>query len=462
MKGFRATWAMSALVVVLAGYTYYEYRNASRDLDRAQGERQAFTLKREDINEIRLSSKGESTLLRKEGDDWKVIEPVADLAEGTAIEGFLFQTLPIKLKTFRGEEDGPPNFAEYGLEIPDSSIELATKDAREKLDVSAKHAFDGSFYVRSNGEALLGDAGLAQIVGRPPSNFRSRRLWRNDEAAVERVDVSFDGGRDKYTLQMTNGKWDLEPKSAFQVDSEKVEKWIEKVQNLLPNDFEKEGLTAEEKSKYLLAKPATVVTFKYKGKDGKLAEWQMTLGQDRAEDVFVYTDQRPTIYKTSKVSTAGIKVPPQFFREGKAPFQFDVEKAREVRVTVAKESHLFKKTDKGWELAEGASKDLELDQEKLVQLFQNVRNLEAQEFVPGATVKAAPQVEIHGDGGQVLLALAWGDQYKAKSPWNGASTFRFVKTNLGKEVMGMAADKLDKLVDAHLLVNKSSSTPEKK
>lgn len=454
---FTGTWVMTAFVALLAAYTAYEYRNASRDLDQAQGEQFAFTVKREEINEVRLTSKGESTVLRKEGDKWSVVEPVQDEAESNAIEGFLFQTLSQKLKRFRAPEDGAPILKDYGLDPIGSSIELGTPKLKEKIEVGTKNAFDGSFYVKTGEQVYTADPGLAQVSERPASNFRSRRLWRAEGAKVLSANLQMEGK--SFSLTKENDTWVMQPAPDFKLDHEKVDAWIEKIQDFLPSEFEKEEITNEDKRTFLLAKPSAVVTFKYKDASGKDGEWTLTIGQERAEDVFMFTNQRPTIYKSTKVAVDRLKVAPAYFRDGKAPFRFEVEKAREVRVKTSKFSHVFKKNGADWTVVD-ADKDLELDQEKLVQLFQNIRTLEAQEFVAtGTGIKGQPQVEIRGENGELQFQLAWGDEYKAKSLWNSGLTLRFVKTNLSKEIAGVAKDKLEKMIDESLLRKKA---PEKK
>lgn len=472
MKNFGATWIMALVVAALAGYTFYEYKHAAEDLDRAQGERLAFTLKREDINEITLTSKGETTVLRKDGEQWKVVKPVEDLAENNAIEGYLFQVLVLKLKMFRSAEEGKDtNYAEFGLDKPSSAIELAAGDKRQSLAISSKNAFDGSFYVRQGDEVLLGDTGLAQIAERPAANFRSRHLWRFENATVEQVHVEL--GKDKFSFTRDKDKWTVPDKADFPLDAAKVSAWVEKVQDTLPSEFVKEERTDEDLRAYLLLKPAAVIRLGYKDKDGKAGEWVLTLGQDRAEDVFLYTNQRSTIYKATKAVADALRMPLEYFRDGHPPFQFDVERAREVRIKTAKFTHNFNKTESGWTL-QGGPGDLELDQEKLVQLFQKIRNLEASEFSPKpVALKTAPQIEIRGEDGATVFTLAWGDEVKGTSAWNKNTALYRVNTSLHKGTVHVAKDKLDKLVDESMVrkkiaplpekpANKSESKPEKK
>lgn len=445
---FRGTWVASGLVVLLAGYTAWEYRNASRDLDALNGERAAFSLERDKVNRLEITEGGVTSTFEKKGDDWTMTKPVVDQGESTAIEGYLYQLLALRLKSFLPPEEAKSADPKaYGLDPARVTITVGGPKS-ESLAISTKNAFDGSYYVKSNGETLLGDRGLASLAERSASSLRSRRLWRDNDVQIESASVNLDG--DAYTLKREGEKFALEPKPGFPVDPERIQRWVDAVQDLVPTDFVKEDPTDADRAEYFLKKPSLVATFKYKTKAGEPKEWVLTVGQDRGDDTYLYTNVRPTLYKTSKAAADKIRATPLYFRDGHAPFLFNVEEAREVRW----KNHTFKKTDAGWTAASGVEADSELDQEKLVQLVQNVRSLEAQEYPDQAKgIPRTPQVEIRGEGGKVLRRLSWGDEFKAKSPWNAGLVFRFVSVDGGKP-LGVLKDRLAAIDNAGLLRKK--------
>lgn len=461
MKGFRGTWLLMVLVAALAGYTFWEYRNASREMALEDGERAAFSLKREDIDEVSLTSGGVTSVFKKSGDDWRMVKPTEDMAESSAVEGFLLQALTIRLKNFREDKDKVADWAKYGLDKPRAALALSGKGKIETVSLSTKNAFDGSFFVRLGDELYLGEAGLASIAERQPSSLRSRRLWRHDNASVTQAAVELNGGSSKYTLSKDGEAWSMQPSPKFKLDAAKIESWIESVQDLLPADVTKETLEEADKTEFLLKKPSLLVTLKGKDKDGKDIDWIVTIGQDRGEEIFLYTNQRPTIYRMNRSGPTKLTVPPEYFRDGHEPFQVPVEQARKVTLRTEKVFRTFSKTDKDWALSD-ADKDLELDQEKLVQLFQNLHTLEAVEILDKASgVKSPPQIEVAGEGGKPLFTLAWGDDVKPKQPWNAGQSLRAVEvvSRGAKTRVAVAKDKLDKLVDSGLVRKKKTEAP---
>jgi hypothetical protein len=150
-------------------------------------------------------------------------------------------------------------------------------------------------------------------------------------------------------------------------------------------------------------------------------------------------------------------VPSVYFRESAKAFEFPIELARKVEFKAGKLNFTAKKSDSSWTLEGDASK-LELDQDKLVQLIQNVRTLEAGEF-PSDLPKGLkdPQIRIFDGNGKELLSVAWGDEYKAKAAYNNGTPFRYVKTSQSQSVMGVAKDKIDRLMDERIVKEKSEA-----
>lgn len=447
MKGFRGTWIMMGVVALLVAVTLYEYKTAEDDEREAKGERRLFYLLRDDLEEIELTSKGHTTVVRKEGKDWKLVKPVEDLAEPSAVEGFVFSLLQQKGKEFQTDKQAKETkFAEFGLDPVVSTIKVRGKGKTETLDVSSKNTFDGQFYVRSNGETrvLVGDRALAQILEREPASFRSRRIYR-EEGEVKVIEAQIDAGvKDSYTLKRDKEQWVMTPDPGFPVDTVKANQWMQKVQGLMPTEVVSETLGEDEKAKFLLKKPSLHV---------KMDAWEVTLGQDLSEDVYLFTNKRSTVYKAQAAAADLIRVPKEYFRNGTIPFKFELEMVREIDVNFDKLKATFVKKESTWVL-KTERKGEQLNADKLVNLIQSVQTLEAQEFLgahKGGGFPAAPQIVMKDGAGKVIYSLAWGGEYKPKYAYNKGYTFRYVKTSASQEIIGLPKEKLDRLVDSGLI-----------
>lgn len=456
MGKFKSTWIMAAAVALLAAYTLYDFKKNQDQGPTAEGERRLFYLLRDDLEEIELTVRGQTTVVKKDGDSWKLTKPVEDLAEPSAVEGFIFSLLTQKGKEFQSSDDQKSaKPSEYGLEPVVNRIVIRGKGKTETLEISSKNTFDGQFFVRGGSDKaiLIGDRALAQILEREPASFRSRKLYR-ETGDVQQIEVRIDAGiKDAYSFKRENDKWTMIPDPGFPVDTVKVNQWLQKVQGLTPSTIVAEEIREEDRIQYLLKKASLFV---------KMDGWELTLGQDKAGDVFLFTNKRPTLYKATVSAVDVLRVPKAYFRDGREPFKFDVELVKEVEVHSGPVQAIFVKKDSTWSL-QGERKDEELDADKLVTLVQSLSNLEAQEFLgseKGRGFPARPQVVLKDGAGKTLLAVSWGDEYKPKASYNKTYSFRYVRSSQAKEMVGLPKEKLDRLIDSGLI--KKKPQPENK
>jgi hypothetical protein len=304
---------------------------------------------------------------------------------------------------------------------------------------------------------MLGDHGLAQIVARDPNSLRTKKLWRERDAVMLSADVEVNQGKikDKFTLKKSGDTWTLEPKRSFAVDEHKIETWLAALHALNPADVASDKLGEEQKHDFLLLKPSLKAHVSLKTADGKDAVWNVTAGQDRGDDVFMFTNLRDTVYRAAKSTLNNLRVSREYFRDGKAAFRFPIEQAHTIQVNGLR----IEKDGSNWKLA-GADAKSELVQDRLTAFLQNLAALEAQEFPLAASAKGFKPVQnirVQDSKGQVLFDLAWGDEFKAQESWNKGMTFRFVKTNLDKEVLGVNTAKIASLVNAGLVATRAEN-----
>lgn len=429
---------MALIVAGLAAYTFYEFKNADDTVSAAKGEKRVFYLLRDQIEQIEITKNGVEIVLKKQNDKWQMLKPVEDLADASAVESFMYSLLTQKGKEFRGDE-GKPKWADFGLEPAGSKVTIRSKDKAETLEVSSKNAFDGSYFIRVKDDLWLGDRGLAQVMEREPSAFRSRKVYRGPEPinSVE-VKLDYDGTKDSYKLKRGGAKelWTIDPAPAFAVDSAKVAEWVQKIAGLTGVEFAPEMAPG---------KPSMEL---------KLGDELIAISGDISSDVFVASGKR--VYKMGAAALDTVRVPQAYFRDGKVPFKFNVELVKEIEVRTSAMNSTFVKKDSAWEL-KNPPKDMELDQDKLMELVHAVQSLEAAEFVDGAAsgLPATPQLTFKGGDGKSLLSVSWGAEYKPKFGFNKGSTLRFAKVAGVKEALGLPKDKLDRLVDSAIIKKKA-------
>src|SRR3954471_7697713 len=131
MRGLKTT---IALVVVLGGLFAYIYfvtwkQPEGGDATASKQEKVFAGVQADKIEEIRVHSEsGDSTVLRKDKDGWKVTEPVAAAAQESDATGMA--TALAQLDVARVIDENPASVVEYGLGAP--RVEIQFKSAGDK------------------------------------------------------------------------------------------------------------------------------------------------------------------------------------------------------------------------------------------------------------------------------------------------------------------------------------------
>jgi hypothetical protein len=432
----RASWLISLMVACLAAYTIIDYRNAQDDGTFAEDERASFSFRNQDIDYLLIERSVDPVELhRREDGQWHMTQPLVDDVEETSALSFLLSLTSQRVRLFEpeGEKQVDVDWAKFGLAPPAVKFVAGSKGKKEDLSFGTINAFDGSFYLRQKDELLIGDTGFAQLNARSSKSFRSRAVWR-EKGPVEKAEVVRDNIT--YTIAKKDGQWQIEPKPDFQVDTAKIEAWIERVQEFKPADIVKDELTEEDKRSYLLLVPSAKIQLN--------DSWQLIIGQNRAQDVFLYTNRKSTVFKVSSQGVSEIRVGPEFFRDGRKAFDFPVELARSIEIRDGKISVVLKKTDAGWANGKGADVSA-----AAVSFMQTLKGLEGLEFGgPPKTGIASPQILVKDKDGKDLFTFAWGTEYKARADYNDGAILKYARTNLEQEVLGISKEKLEYLMRA--------------
>jgi hypothetical protein len=435
-RKIRASWLMSLMVAGLAIYTFMDYRKAQDEGTFAEDERASFSLRSQDIDYLLIERATDPVELhRREDGQWHMTKPLVDEVEETSALSYLLSLTTQRVRLFNpeGEKQLSVDWAKFGLAPPAVKFVAGSKGKKEDLSLGTVNAFDGSFFLRQKDELLIGDTGFAQLNARTSKSFRSRAVWREkgaiDKAEVERENIT-------YTIAKKDGQWQIEPKPSFSLDTSKIEAWIERVQEFKPADIVKDEISEEDKRSYLLLVPSAKIQLN--------GSWQLIIGQDRAQDVFLFTNRKTTIYKVSTQGISEIRVGPEFFRDGRKPFDFPVELARSIEIRDGKIAVTLNKTDTGWATEKGADVST-----AAVSFMQTLKGLEGLEFGgPQKTGITSPQILVKDKDGKELLTLAWGAEYKAREDYNDGASLKYARTNLESAVMGLSKEKLEYLMRA--------------
>src|SRR5262245_35400192 len=119
MRGLRSTLVMLAVLVGLGAYIYFGGAKKSTD---APAEKVFASLESGKIDELQVKSEsGELTTLKKEGDAWKIVSPIAAAASPNDASGIA--NALADMDVVRVVDENPADVKEYGLDAPRMQVE---------------------------------------------------------------------------------------------------------------------------------------------------------------------------------------------------------------------------------------------------------------------------------------------------------------------------------------------------
>jgi hypothetical protein len=378
MRGMRS---LLVLVVVLAGLGAYIYFvESKKPVGDLEAKPKVFSVEAEKIAEISVKAAGgETTLLRKAGAEWEIVQPEAMRADNGEVSGIT--TNLATLENWRVVEEKPADLKQYGLADP--RIDVGFKTAADKdfkhILIGDKTPTGGEMYATVGGDpkVFLVAAFIEGNFNKTPFDLRDKTALKFDRDKVDRFQVS--AGSQELQLSLANGEWSLVKPIQAPADFGTVESMVGRLQSAQmksiaapgPSDLKEYGLDKPEVTA-VLGMGSSQATFLL----GKKAEEGTVYAKDGA---------RPMVFTVESAILDDLKKPADQVRK-KDLFASRAYNATAVELTRGADAVAFEKvkaqgkdaTDK-WRETRPAAKDV--DAAKLETLLTKISNLRAQSWV---------------------------------------------------------------------------------
>lgn len=148
-------------------------------------------------------------LARKESGDWRMEEPLVDFAEPSIARSL------VVLLFGKDWQPAPEDWqhrseAELGLDPPRHSVELEFADPADNqvLEIGVQDLSGDYYYAQVNGKRIRLGLGTRNMLARPPSDFRDKRVVQTPQA-VRRLDFVPQEGQELSFIRK-NDKWYLD------------------------------------------------------------------------------------------------------------------------------------------------------------------------------------------------------------------------------------------------------------
>jgi hypothetical protein len=426
MRGLRSFLGLFVILIALGAYLYFvESKREPGDADKRD---KVFTVEADAIEEITIKSEsGERSTLRKAGNDWQMVEPLAIQPDSAEVSGLTSNISNLEVQ--RVIDENPSDLAEYGLAAPRVELTFKAAGQEKRLLIGRKTPPGTDLYAKLGDQprVFLISSYLDSTFNRNTFDLRDKTVLKLERDKVDSLTIS--------TPQHTVGfakagaEWRLKTPLDARADSTAVEGIVGRLNTLQMKSIA--ASEAAELSEYGLDKPAATVQI---GSGSSQAT--LLLGKAAGEGaVFAKDQSRPAVLTIDSSLFDDLKKAPGDWRQKDL---FDARAFNSTRLDVVRggQTLSFEKTtvknkdgqdEEKWRQVAPSAQDV--DQTKLDNLLSALTQARASSYV-NSTAKTGletPAVAgtVKSDEGRRTETVAFGrsgsDAYAARTGEPGAA-----------------------------------------
>jgi hypothetical protein len=395
MRGLKSTLALLVVLVGLGAYIYFV--DPQPDSPTPTKEKAFASITAPDIEELRIKSEsGDVTSVRKEGDTWQVVSPVA--ARAAASEVSSVTAALEQLEIDRVIDENASNLAEYGLEPARIEVEFkgAAGKASGTLFVGGKTPTGGHVYARRNDEkkVFLVAAFQEQPLNKSTFDLRDKALVTFERDKIDGLEIA--AGSQAMQFKKGTGEWTLSKPVSARADFGTVEAAVGRLETTQMKSVVSETPTPADLKKFGLDPPVATATILLGS-----ARATVAIGGPAGEDAVYARDlSRPAVMTVEKSLADDLKKSVDDYRR-KDVFEFRAFNAQRVELTRGGQSLTFERVkgqgenpQDSWKRVSPTAADA--DKTKVEQLLAGLADMRAVAFTEstGTTGLAQPALTV--------------------------------------------------------------------
>jgi cbb3-type cytochrome oxidase subunit 3 len=232
---WRSLGVLAATLVVLAGAYYALEARGKKSGDDAK---RLFVADDKEVEQISIRRKTESIIVRRDGGEWRLVEPVRAKTNGTEIDSLLHVILNARQE--RGIDDQPKSLIEFGLEQPAIALTVTLQGGRSlpELLLGDKNPNGFSVYAKRGNQpaVFLVAENLRSRLDRKADDLRDRTLLPLDLDKVKQVTLIHKGR----TINLTGGdarSWEMTHPTKTRADGSMVRDLLWKIKDARVKEF---------------------------------------------------------------------------------------------------------------------------------------------------------------------------------------------------------------------------------
>jgi Domain of unknown function (DUF4340) len=375
-----STTVLAVLLVGLGAFYYvYEIRQApEREKAATAKDRLWKELEGKDVEEIVVRQGGvESLHLKRNGDVWSLVAPVAATADRGAADG-----LATSLATLRVEreiEANPQKPADFGLAPPAAEVTFKAKGQDRTVKLGAKSPSGVWAYAQEGAKpaVILVPEGILSDAQKAPSDYRDKTLLAFERKDVKTVEVRSPAGQVVAAAGLKGAdEWQLTAPLASAADRDAVSTLLEKLRAAKIKEFVTD--TPKSLAEYGLDRPTRITL----GVGEEASRTTRTLRFGKAmpdkKAVYVQREGETAILLVDDELWKAIPTSAVAFRD-KTVFAYDRGTVERVELESPKGTVTLALQDGKWRIT--APVALRADESAMSQVLFKARDLRARDFV---------------------------------------------------------------------------------
>lgn len=405
----RNTLILALIFAGLAAFLYFvEFERAAEEAKK----KTLFEFDRDKVAAVTLTYPDRKIVVRKVDGKWRLVEPLEDLADETAVENLVRAVAECEIK--KTLDDVPADLAPFQLDKPKVEVLVALADQELPLIKVGKNTPVGfSTYIQraDDPKVHLTGSAFASGMDKQVKDLRDKQILSFSDDSIRRIALQRSDGR--ILLKKTEEAWTIEEPAPYSADATTVRSFLSTLRSLRAVDFVAEQ--ASDLAPYGLDSPRVSVTL-YGDKEDDQRQL-LVGGENDKKDVYVKVAGRPTVYAAGSWVFRDLDKKLNDFRD-KTIVAFEPDQVTAVELVHADGERLsFSRADKDapWALADHSQPP---EASKVAQLLTDLKDLKGFEIAAEGPDDlavwglAAPNLTIRLHGKDGLLASIKFGSYK--------------------------------------------------
>ena len=385
MRGLKTTIGLLVVLGGLFAYIYFVSWKQPADDTSSKLEKVFTGLQADKIDEIHVHSEsGDSTVLQKDKEGWKITDPLMTAAQDSEASGIA--SALSQLEVARVVDENPASLVDYGLGAP--RIEIQFKAAGDKdfktLQIGQKTPAGGNLFAKrgSDKKVFTIPSFQEQTFNRSTFDLRDKTAMKFDRDKVDRVEITADNKT--LDLEKSGGDWKIVKPVQALSDSTATDGLIGKLQSAQMKSIVSENPSAADLKKYGLDKPAATVTLGLGSAKASL----LVGGKSSDGSLYAKDASKPLVMTLDATLLDDFKKGADDYRK-KDLFAFRAYDANRIEITRGGQTVAFDKVkgakpedeDKWQRAGSGGAKPVDADKEKMSVLLAKLESIRAASFV---------------------------------------------------------------------------------